>query len=178
MNIYLIGYRCSGKTSVGRRLSTQMGWCFLDCDTELVETAGRSIKQIVEDQGWDAFRDMEQRILKRICDMNARVVATGGGVVINVGNIQYMKNSGVVIWLKAEPETIRKRILQDQTTDSFRPSLSAKGVMKEIEETLESRLPLYATAMDFFVQTDDISIDAICSRIHEKLKSGYNIHHT
>ena len=171
MNLYLIGYRCSGKTSVGKMLADQTGRQFFDCDTLLVDEAGMSIKQIVENRGWNAFRDMEQAVLKRVCQLDATVVATGGGVVINAENVQHMKKSGVVIWLKAEPDTIKKRIMQDQTTDSFRPSLSAKGVLKEIEETLESRLPLYAAAMDFYVQTDDIAVDTICNSIREKLSA-------
>ena len=150
-------------------LASQMGRQFFDSDTVLVDEAGRSIKQIVESQGWNVFRELEQIILKRVCQVDAVVVATGGGVVINAENVQHMKKSGVIIWLKAEPDTIRKRIMQDQTTDNFRPSLSAKGVLKEIEETLESRLPLYAAAMDFSVRTDDVSTDTICSSIHEKL---------
>jgi shikimate kinase len=169
MNLYLIGYRCCGKTSVGKMLAGQTGRQFIDCDTMLVDEAAMSIKQIVDSRGWEVFRGLEQKILKRVCRLNDTVVATGGGVVTNAENVQHMKKSGVVIWLKAEPDTVKKRILQDHTTDNFRPSLSAKGVLKEIEETLESRLPLYEAAMDFCVQTDDVAVDAICRSIHEKL---------
>jgi shikimate kinase len=150
-------------------LAHQTGRQFFDCDTVLVDEAGMSIKEIVENRGWALFREMEQNILKRVSLLDGVVVATGGGVVIHNENVQCMKKSGVVIWLQAETETIKKRIIQDRTTDSFRPSLSDKGVLKEIEETLESRLPLYTDAMDFYVQTDDGTVDSICSIIHEKL---------
>lgn len=176
MNIFLIGYRCSGKTSVGKAFAARMGWRFFDCDTELVKAAGRSIKQIVEDQGWNAFRDMERGVLTQVCRMDATVVATGGGVVLDAENIRDMKRSGVIIWLKAQPDTVKKRILADGKTEDYRPSLGDTSSFQEIEEVLKRRIPLYAAAMDVEIQTDDAAIDTICSRIHETLKK-MNIEH-
>lgn len=170
MNLYLIGYRCSGKTSVGKALAARMGWQFFDCDLELVKSAGRSIKQIVACRGWDVFRDMERDVLVRVCRMDARVVATGGGVVLNAENVRDMKRTGVLIWLKAEPQTLNRRILQDGNTEDFRPSFSRKTGAAEIEEVLGQRRPLYEGAMDFSIQTDDADVDAICNRIYEAAK--------
>ena len=64
MNIILIGYRCSGKTSVGKRLAQKLGWLFVDTDDRLVEKDGRSIKEIVEDDGWEGFRRLEKEVVQ------------------------------------------------------------------------------------------------------------------
>ena len=170
MNIFLTGYRCTGKTSVGKSLAQTLGWSFIDADKELVETYSMTINDIVSKEGWDSFREKEKGILKKICGLDKHVVATGGGVILDSENVESMKKSGVVVWLRAEPETVKKRILQDKTTGDFRPSLSSKGLVEEIEEILLDRKPLYEKAMNFFVDTDDRSIDDICGKIMEELK--------
>ncbi|OEU67916.1 MAG: hypothetical protein BBJ57_12100 [Desulfobacterales bacterium PC51MH44] len=169
MNIFLIGYRCTGKTSVGRALAKSLGRPFFDADAELVEEQGLNISEIVSQQGWDAFREMEKAIIKKVCALDDFVVATGGGVVLNDENVKNMKKSGVLVWLKATPGTIKKRILQDNNTKDFRPALTLKGSVEEIEETLLFRNPYYENAMDFYVDTDYFGIDEVCSAIIKKL---------
>ena len=169
MNIFLIGYRCTGKTSVGESLATTLRWSFVDADSRLVEEYGMTIKEIVAAQGWESFRKKERAVLKGLCIMDQQVVASGGGVVLNNDNVTDMKKNGVLIWLRATPETIKKRIVQDEKTEDQRPSLTAKGLIEEIEETLLNRNPLYENAMNFFVDTDSLSIDEICSIVVKKI---------
>ena len=88
MNIFLIGYRCTGKTTVGRSLAKSLGRPFFDADKELVKEQRLNISEIVSQKGWDAFREMESMVIKRICDLDNYVVATGGGVVLNDENIK------------------------------------------------------------------------------------------
>ena len=174
MNIFLIGYRCTGKTSVGRSLAKSLGRPFLDADSELVKEQNLNISEIVSKQGWDAFREIESDIIKRVCALDDHVVATGGGAVLNDKNVKHMKRSGKLVWLKATPETIKKRILQDKNTEDFRPPLTSKGSAEEIHETLLNRNPFYEKAMDFDVDTDDIGIDEVCHAIIKKLnEKGY-----
>ena len=174
MNIFLIGYRCTGKTSVGRSLAKSLGRPFLDADSELVKEQDLNISEIVRKQGWNAFREIESDIIKRVCALDDHVVATGGGAVLNDMNVKHMKRSGKLVWLKATPETIKKRILQDKNTKDFRPPLTSKGSVEEIRETLLNRNPFYEKAMDFNVDTDDIGIDEVCHAIIKKLNDkGY-----
>ena len=174
MNIFLIGYRCTGKTSVGRSLAKSLGRPFLDADYELVKEQDLNISEIVRKKGWDVFREIESDIIKRVCALDDHVVATGGGAVLNDMNVKHMKRSGKLAWLKATPETIKKRILQDKNTKDFRPPLTSKGSVEEIRETLLNRNPFYKKAMDFDVDTDDIGIDEVCHAIIKKLKDkGY-----
>lgn len=170
MNIFLTGYRCTGKTSVGRSLAAAIEWTFIDTDSELVKEQGLSISDIVSQHGWDAFRKMERDVIKRVCRLKDSVVATGGGVVLDKENVSQMKQNGMIVWLKATPGTISKRMLGDKRTRHFRPALTAKGLDEEIEETLTSRAPYYEKAMDFFVDTDNKGVEEVGRIILKRLK--------
>ena len=168
-SIFLTGFRCTGKSSVGKRLARKLGWPFIDTDSLLVSESGISIQEIVEKHGWDTFRKMEHTIVNQVCILDRRVVATGGGVVLNEANVNLMKKKGRVVWLKALPETIKDRMMLDQDTETFRPSLTSKDSFCEIEEMLLERDPLYRQAMDYCVETDGRSVDEICEIIMKKL---------
>ena len=172
-NIFLIGYRCTGKTSVGRRLAGEIGWPFVDTDALIVEQQRMSIKEIVGAYGWENFRQMESNILKMVCASSNQVAATGGGIVLNEQNVKRMKENGNIIWLRAGHETIKNRMLQDKDTMDFRPALTVNDSLSEIEEILQSREPLYKKAMDFSIDTDDHNVDEVASILIEKLKNTY-----
>lgn len=169
MIIYLIGYRCTGKTSVGKKLAKKFGWPFVDADLALVEKYQTTISEIVSTQGWDSFREKETLVLKTLSNLDNHVIATGGGVILKKENVECMKKSGVIIWLKANRENIKKRMLEDQNTQDQRPSLTSKKLDDEIKETLSSRNPLYEDAMKFSVDTDDLSVDGVCETIIQRL---------
>ena len=170
MNLFLIGYRCTGKTTIGKAIAAAIDWSFVDADTLLVRECGKPIKEIVDTEGWDAFRRMERSTLKQICTADRQIVATGGGVVLDKANIKAMKTSGMVIWLGATAETIQKRMLQDKNTGNFRPALTEKGRMEEIEDMLLKRNPYYEGAGDFSIQTDDVPLKEISAVIIQMIK--------
>ena len=172
MNLFLIGYRCTGKTTIGKAIAAAIEWSFVDADTLLVRECGKPIKEIVDTEGWDAFRRMERSTLKQICTADRQIVATGGGVVLDKANIKAMKTSGMVIWLGATAETIQKRMLQDKNTGNFRPALTDKGRIQEIEDLLLKRNPYYESASDFSIQTDDVPVSEITQTIIEKLNES------
>ena len=170
MNIILIGYRCSGKTSVGVRLARERGRQFVDTDDRLVEKTGRSVSKIVEDDGWKAFRRWEREVVKEVCAQDNTVIATGGGVVLDPTNIAAMQKSGRVVWLKVLPQTVKQRMTQDENTDDQRPSLTSKGLYDEIVDVLTERTPLYEKAMDVAIDTDQKTIDEIVDEIVKGFK--------
>ena len=172
MNLFLIGYRCTGKTTIGKSIAMTMDWSLVDSDILVIKEYGKSIKDIIDTEGWEAFRRMERSTLKQICTKDRQVVATGGGVVLDKANIKAMKTSGMVIWLGATAETIQKRMLQDKNTGNFRPALTDKGRMQEIEDMLLKRNPYYESASDFSIQTDDEPLNKITQRIIEKLNES------
>jgi len=171
-NLFLIGYRCTGKSSVGKLLSAKLGWPFIDTDSLVVSENGMSIRNIVISRGWEAFRRLEHIALQQVCTIDRRVVATGGGIVLDADNVKLMKKSGRIIWLRASPENIKARMVQDQASEAYRPALSSTDSISEIKETLAERAPLYQHAMDFSVDTDHRGVDEICDIILGYLKAG------
>ncbi|MDP6394456.1 MAG: shikimate kinase [Desulfobacterales bacterium] len=170
MNIFLIGYRCVGKTTVGKSIARMMGRSFVDSDMLIVQESGQSIQKIVDTEGWNVFRSMERSMLKKICKKDHQVVATGGGMVLNTDNVDEMKKSGTIVWLRATTLTILERILQDENTGNLRPALTDKGLKEEIEETLLERNSYYENASDFFMNTNGIGVAEISKILIHKIK--------
>lgn len=169
MNIFLIGYRGTGKTAVGKILAEKRKQDFIDADLALEKENDISISEMVAEHGWGYFRQKERETLIRLCKGDHQIIATGGGVILNPENIRIMRENGKVIWLKASAETVTSRILKDEKTASQRPALTDKGVMDEIEETLSFRRPLYEKAADFSVDTDGMGLKTICKSLMEKI---------
>lgn len=165
MNIFLIGYRCTGKTSVGKALSHRLNCPFTDADEQLVKENRMTIADMVAQYGWDYFREKERAVIRQLSSLENYVVATGGGAVLNPENIENMKKSGFAVWLTASPETIRHRILKDKVTETQRPALTDKGLLEEIEEVLAIRNPLYEAAMNVCIRTDTLDMSDICEII-------------
>lgn len=170
MNIFIIGYRCTGKTSVAECVSLSIGWRFVDTDALLMENRGQSVSEIVENGGWALFREIEKQTLKDICRQEGQVVATGGGIVLDKENIELMRKNGIVIWLRADPDTILSRMIGDSNTVSLRPALTDQDLMSEIRQTLSERRPLYKKAMTRAIDTDDKTIPDVASEICTLLK--------
>ena len=168
-NLFLIGYRCTGKSTVGKLLAATLDRAFVDTDSQIVTESGMSIREIVDKRGWQAFRRLEQTVLKQVCTVDRRVVATGGGIVLDADNVELMQGSGKIIWLRASPQTIKARMAQDQDSKAFRPALTSKDNLSEIEETLIERQPLYEQAMDLSVDSDNVRLDVIVDIIIENL---------
>jgi len=173
LNLFLIGYRCTGKTTVGRSLAKELCRSFVDTDSLLVTQQRMGIKEIVDAHGWEGFRGMEHVILKEVSTSDEQVVATGGGIVLNDENVMLMKKSGKIIWLRARLETVNARMLQDKSTQDFRPALTLNDNISEIEETMHSREPLYKRAMDFYVDTDEHDIHVVTEIIIEMAMAKY-----
>ena len=170
MNIFLIGYRCSGKTKAGKSIAGILNRQFIDTDLKVVKEEGMTISEIVDKKGWEFFRKKESEVLKKVCNHDNQIVATGGGVVLKKENIVNMKKNGTIVWLKATFSTVKKRILLDSKTKDFRPSLTSKELDKEIKETLLLRKPYYEKAMDFFIDTDNLDIDGVCNAVLTNIK--------
>ena len=170
MNIYLVGYRCSGKSSLGKRLAERLEWSFVDTDARLVAQTGQQIATIVKARGWDHFRRLEQACMAAVAAGQHQVVATGGGVVIDGQNVKAMKVSGVVVWLKASAAIIRERMRNDPQTADQRPALTHGLAGDEIESVLAERTPLYRAAGDIELDTAHGSIDALVRDLVVQLK--------
>jgi shikimate kinase len=165
LNLYLVGYRCTGKSSVGRIVSDALGWVFVDMDNELVAEAGIPIEDIVASRGWKYFREREAQLLERLSQATKQVISTGGGVVTMEENIATMRSSGKVVWLHASPATIAERMAADRDTARQRPPLHGNDSLAEIEAVFAERLPLYDEAMHLQVETDRLSPREVAEHI-------------
>ncbi|MSR53545.1 MAG: shikimate kinase [Gemmataceae bacterium] len=161
--VILIGYRGSGKTTVGKILAERLGWDFLDADTILEARAGKSIRAIFADEGEQAFRDLESAILAELCTRHQVVLATGGGVVMREENQQAMKN-GYATWLTASPAALWGRIQADSSTAERRPALAGGGML-EVERLLSVRDPLYRSCADLTISVESLSPEEAANAI-------------
>jgi shikimate kinase len=148
--LFLIGYRGSGKTTVGKIVADRLGWSFVDADAVLEEHHGRTVRDIFAAEGEPGFRDKEAEVLADLCTRTNTVIATGGGIVLREANRRLLKQHGTVAWLTADPATLLARIHADPTTAERRPNLAGGG-LAEIEQLLAVREPLYRACADVVV---------------------------
>ena len=158
MNIVLMGYRGTGKSTVGRLLAARLGRELVSTDAEIVKRAQRTIPEIVAQEGWEYFRDLESDICRELASRDQLVIDTGGGAILRAQNVEALKKNSTVFWLTASVETIAKRI----GGDNQRPSLTGiKSFVDEIQDVLQERTPNYQAAADHSIATDDRSINQL-----------------
>ena len=147
--IVMVGLMGAGKTAIGRRLAARLGLPFVDADEEIEAAAGSSITDIFERLGEASFRDGERRVIARLLEGPAIVLATGGGAFMDPETRARIAEKGISVWLRADIETLVRRTSRRQN----RPLL-ANGDPREILERLkEVRYPVYQQA--------DIIVDSL-----------------
>jgi len=124
MNVYLIGYRGTGKTTVARLLADNLGWKAVDSDEEIVRRSGTTIAEIFATEGEAGFRDREAQVIAELCEGDRLIVALGGGAIVREENRQLITRQGLTIWLQASPQTLYNR-RRARNTRSTWPSLTA-----------------------------------------------------
>ncbi len=161
MNIVLIGYRGTGKSTVGRRIARTLNKSFYDTDEMIQKRDGRVIKEIVEEDGWEFFRKEEKKVIGKLSSVRGSVIATGGGAVMDKKNLNILRRRGFFVWLTADVETIIKRIQKNNISYEQRPSLSQDDLYKETINILEERTPIYKKLADFTVDTSGKNIAGV-----------------
>jgi shikimate kinase len=167
-NVFLVGPRGSGKTTLGRILAEHLQLCFADTDALIVAKTGRSIEEVVRTRGWDGFRNLEHEVLGEVCTREHQVVATGGGIVLMAANRSLMQSCGRVFYLLAEVPLLLQRI-QDDPLAEQRPPLSGLPLREEMARTLYERSPLYMESADFILNAED-SPEELTQKAAELLK--------
>ncbi len=162
MNIILIGYRGSGKTTIGRKLASQLWKTFVDTDDEVCKRFDNStIAQIWDEHGERAFRDMEIQVTRELCDRDDLVIGLGGGTVLEAAARAAVEAAQAIrIYLKCEPKELHQRISGDQQTAAQRPNLTALGGgVAEIEAVLDEREPVYEAVADHVFDVTHVTAD-------------------
>lgn len=163
-NVVLIGFMGCGKTTVGIRLSYRLRRPVEDTDKRIEREQGVTISEIFAQQGEGHFRNLETRLLERMCREDvSRIVATGGGLPLREENRQLLRRLGHVVYLRVRPETVYQRLKGDTT----RPLLQGEDPLGKIKGLLEARQPIYEAAADTIIDVDDLTVEEIISQIEK-----------
>lgn len=173
MNVVLIGFRGSGKSTVGQLLGERLKREFIDCDDFIEKRTHLTIREIFERHGESHFRTLESEAIAELAKLDGKIVATGGGAVLKYQNMQVFKRAGgLVIFLRISPQTAYERIQGDPASRSRRPALTDKDPFTEIHEQIELRSPYYLQAADLVVPADGRSAAEVVEEIVRHLAGG------
>ena len=160
VNLALVGFMGTGKTSTGRLVAEQLHFEFLDTDDLIQARTGRTITDIFVKDGEPAFRALERQVVGELATHKKTVIATGGGLPTNLENLNALKAHALVVCLWAAPEKIWERV----RNQSHRPLLHDPDPQKKIKELLEIRDPFYRQA-DVLINTDQRSAREVAQQI-------------
>ena len=165
--VFLVGLRASGKTTLGQLVASKLGLPFADTDELVVNRAGKTIAEIVEAEGWEAFRKLETEVLEDVAGV-PMVVATGGGIVLAEENREMLKKGGPVFYLMATTLCVVERLTRDMDPEN-RPPLTELPLMEEMGNLREERDPLYMEVANFVLRAEESS-EALVGEVVEKMR--------
>lgn len=166
-NIILIGFMGCGKSSVGIRLSYQLRRTMIDTDKWIEQRQKKTISQIFQESGEEAFRQMETECLKELIrTADRQIISVGGGLPMREENHELLKELGRVFYLKVTPETVYERVKNDTT----RPLLQVEDPMERIRTLMEKRAPVYEACADVILETSDLTLEEITEKIERNGK--------
>ncbi len=166
VNLYLIGMMGAGKTTVGQLLAKHLDYRFLDTDSVITQSAGRSVNQLFAEEGEAEFRQLESDVLAQVCAYTRLTIATGGGIVLRTENWSYLHH-GLVVWLDVPVELLHTRLAEDTT----RPLLQDADPQGKLRSLLEQRTPLYSQADLKITVTEEETPEEIANRVIESIPS-------
>ena len=161
--IVLIGFMGAGKTTVGRLVARELGREFVDTDTLVERMARLQIAEIFQREGEEGFRRREVVAIDRAIAVPSRVVAVGGGAVLSADNRTALKQAGLLVYLRATPETLAGRL----TGVTDRPLLNTGDRVGRIRDLLVARGPIYETAGDVAIDTDRLNLEQTAVEVLE-----------
>ena len=173
MNLVLIGLRGTGKSTVGRILSMRLKWPFHDTDAIVQDRSGLTIRELFEQKGEPEFRRLESEVVQEFAKLDAAVIATGGGAILNETNVAALRANGFVVHLSATPAELWRRISLDAATSHTRPKLvqNAETGIDELQKLLLARAARYAAARHSEVIVEDRTPDEVAEMILVLMKA-------
>jgi shikimate kinase len=153
LNIVLVGFMGSGKSSIGRMVAKRMGFQFVDTDKLIVERAGKTIPEIFAEQGEEAFRDLETAAIESLAHLSRCVISTGGGAVLREKNRALLRGLGFVVLLTASEEVLWDRV----SRNNKRPLLQTENPRTTLSQMLAARKDAYEAAAEHIVDTSRFS---------------------
>mgnify|MGYP005832630933 CR=1 FL=1 len=177
MNLVLVGYRASGKTTIGRRLSSYLKKVFIDTDEVIEATQKASIEEIVRRYGWEYFRAIEKKVISKVAKGDDLIVSVGGGAILDADNVRALQRNGYIIWLKADVNVLWKRMIEDPLSATRRPSLTSLGRLEEFKEVFRQREPLYERVSTIQIETTELNDQEVVDQILTLLGTRWNGFH-
>jgi len=144
-NLVLVGFSCSGKTTLGRNVARRLRLSFVDTDRYIEDMTGRTIPEIFRTDGEIAFRSIEREAIEEIMQRRNQVVSTGGGAFIDPANRQRLRDGNLVIHLQVRPETVVDR-LRNSRSGRPRPLLDAPDPLGRVVQLMADRKEAYSAA--------------------------------
>ncbi len=169
MNIALFGFMGVGKSAVGRALAERLGLDFVDLDDEVVRSAGKTIPEIFSEGGEEAFRRIEREAARSAAAGDGRVIACGGGTVLDEENLRRLRGGSVLVLLTADEGVILRRVEAD---GEARPLLNVEGRPERLRSLLEARLPKYEEAADIVVDTSGKTPEQVAEEVVRKVEEA------
>ena len=164
-NIVLIGMSGAGKTTIGKYLAKKLNMTLVDTDDIIVKKTGSTIDEIFNNRGEKYFRELEKKVVEEVSKYDSAVITTGGGVVLNRTNIDYLRNNGVIFLLQASIETLYNNLKRDEILNDHRPLLKGADLKKRLEKLYKERKNLYISSADYIIQVDGKAVDEIGNEI-------------
>jgi shikimate kinase len=155
--VFLIGFMGSGKTTLGRKLASRLGYDFIDLDHALEAQEGMSIAEYFSKFGEEAFRRLESKVLKQTPYPAKAVVSTGGGLPCFFDNMEWMKDHGKTIYIKLAPKILADRLKNEKTERPVLQGRHGEDLIKFIGDKLAEREGFYNQAS---IITDGLSLTA------------------
>ena len=165
-SIVLVGMMGAGKSTIGRRLGVRLRLPFLDADVEIEAAHRMSIPEIFETHGEPYFRDGEARVIARLLESGPAVIATGGGAFMREETRNRIREKAVSLWLKADVDTIMKRVRRR----ADRPLLQTDDPAATVSRLLEAREPVYQSA-DLTIASRDVPHDRVVDECIDALRA-------
>jgi shikimate kinase len=159
-NIALIGFMAVGKSAVGRKLARRLKRRFVDLDRAIEKCEGSKVREIFENKGEPYFRHLEKQALAQVLQEDGQVIATGGGVVLDVDNLRLLQERSLIVCLMADVNAIVRRA----GSGTQRPLLMTTDKSHRINELLKQRKQYYANA-HIQVDTSDLTVDEVVGKI-------------
>jgi shikimate kinase len=159
--VVLLGYMCSGKSSVGRALARRLGWRFVDFDVEIERREAVSVRRIIEERGEEFFRSLEAALTAEVAEERGLVIAPGGAWITQPELLERLREGTLSAWLRVSPAETARRLKRD---DIERPFRDLEDPTPQIASMLEEREPLFRRA-DLAVPTDGREVEEVAFEI-------------
>jgi shikimate kinase len=170
--ILLVGMMGAGKTTVGRALATRLGYGYVDSDYQVESRTGQTVREIFETRGEAAFREDEKLALREALAADGpMVVSVAGGAVLDPDNREQLRHAGLVVWLKASPEVLARRVVSQGPRTGHRPLLG-DDPLSALTHLYRARAPLYEELADLVIDVEERTPEEAVQEVLDHLEEA------